>query len=140
MKSCQFKAVGKIRGKSRPRFNTRTGRAYSSNTDKIYENIIREAHRSSGGVRFDDDDYIRAEIDLYFAIPKSYSKKRRQNCLVGIEKCAKKPDIDNILKNIFDSGNGYIYKDDIQIVEVICRKHYTDADEDYIIVKMEEIK
>ena len=140
MKSCSFIAYGKIRGKARPRFNTKTGRAYSSKNDRIYENIIREAHRASGGLRFDDNDYIRAEIDLYFAIPKSYSKKRRQNCLLGLEKPAKKPDIDNVLKNIFDSLNDYCYKDDIQIVEVICRKYYTEEQEDYISVKMEEIK
>ena len=140
MKSCSFKVIGKIRGKSRPRFNFKSKTAYSCKNDKIFENTFREAHRASGGFRFDDNDYIKAEIDLYFAIPKSYSKKRRQACLVGEEKPAKKPDIDNVLKNIFDAGNEHLYKDDIQIVECICRKHYTDELEDYMIIKMEEIK
>ena len=47
---------------------------------------------------------------------------------------------DNVLKNICDALNDIAYKDDIQVIEVICRKFYTEEDEDYIVVKMEEIE
>lgn len=92
MKSCSFKAIGKIRGKARPRFNTKTGRAFKVNNDKVYENIIKQAYIGSGGVRFNDDDYIRMNLDMYFKIPKSYSKKRRLACARNNERPAKKPD------------------------------------------------
>lgn len=100
MKSCSFKVIGKIRGKARPRFygtsklnSTKVNvRAYKVNDDKIYENLIREAHRASGGFRFDDDAYIKMNLDMYFKIPKSYTKKRRLACARNIERPAKKPD------------------------------------------------
>lgn len=96
-----FKCIGKIRGKARPRFygtsklnSTKVNvRAYKSSNDRIYENEIREAYRGYGGVKFSDDAYIKMNLDMYFKIPKSYSKKRRQQCLVGKERPAKKPDV-----------------------------------------------
>ena len=139
MKSCKFRVDGKIRGKARPRFNTRTGRAFKVKDDTLYENSIINAYRASAGVRFDDNDYIRLRLDMYFAIPKSYSKKRRLNCIEGKERPAKKPDVDNVLKNICDALNEIAYKDDVQVIEVICIKHYTEELEDYIEVVLEEI-
>ena len=61
--------------------------------DTLYENSIINAYRASGGVRFDDNDYIRLHLDMYFAIPKSYSKKRRQACVRNQERPSKKPDV-----------------------------------------------
>ena len=92
MKSCSFKVIGKIRWKARPRFNTKTGRAFKVKDDTLYENLIKEAYRSSGAVRFNDDDYIKMNLDMYFKIPKSYTKKRRLACARNIERPAKKPD------------------------------------------------
>lgn len=92
MKSCSFKVIGKIRGKARPRFNTKTGRAFKVKDDTLYENLIKEAYRSSEAVRFDDDAYIKMNLDMYFKIPKSYSKKRRLACARNQERPAKKPD------------------------------------------------
>lgn len=143
----EFKVTGKIRGKARPRFygtskldTTKVNvRAYKVNDDKIYENLIKSSYIGSGGFRFNDKSYLRMEMDMYFKIPKSYSKKRRRNCLEGIEKAGKKPDIDNILKNFCDALNGVAYKDDVQVVEVECKKYYTE-EEDYVIVRLEEIK
>lgn len=93
MKYCKFRVNGKIKAKSRPRFNTKTGRAYKVKSDTLYENLIVQAYRASGGVRFDDKDYIRLHLDMYFAVPKSYTKTRRQKCIKNIEKPAKKPDV-----------------------------------------------
>ena len=62
-------------------------------------------------------------------------KKPRETC-----KKARCLNADNILKNICDALNDIAYKDDIQIIEVTCRKFYTEEDEDYIEVYMEEIK
>lgn len=138
MKSCKFRVNGKIRGKARPRFS-RNGHCFKVKDDTLYENSIINAYRASDGVRFDDNDYIRLRLDMYFAIPKSYSKKRRLNCIEGKERPAKKPDVDNVLKNICDALNEVAYKDDVQVIEVVCRKFYTEELEDYIEVTLEEI-
>lgn len=76
---------------------------------------------------------------MYFSIPKSYSKKRRTNCINGIEKPNKKPDIDNVLKNVLDALNKFAYEDDTQVISVVCQKYYTEEEEDYIDITIEEI-
>ena len=126
-----FKIVGKIRGKARPRFNVYTKKVYTTPQDREFESLIRQSYIESDGLYFNGN--IRAEIDLYFAIPKSYTKKRRELCAKNIEKPSKKPDIDNVLKSIFDSCNKIAYHDDTQIVEVEARKHYTSGEEHMII-------
>lgn len=46
--------------------------------------------------------------------------------------------VDNILKNVCDALNEVAYNDDVQVIEVICRKYYSQ-DEEYIEVRLEEI-
>lgn len=48
-------------------------------------------------------------------------------------------DIDAVLKLLFDSFNGYAYKDDMQIVDMRVRKHY-GAEKDALVIKIEEVK
>ena len=132
-----FRVYHKIKSKSRPRFNTKTGRAYKVKEDTLYENAIKNAYNASGGVK--SDKYIKMTLDMYFAIPKSYTKKRKLACARNQERPAKKPDVDNVLKNVCDALNGVAYDDDIQVIEVICRKYYSQ-DEEYIEVRLEEIE
>ena len=47
-------------------------------------------------------------------------------------------DIDGMLKLLFDSLNGYAYKDDEQIVDLRIRKHRNQS-EDKLIIKIEEV-
>lgn len=136
----KFIVQGKIRGKARPRF-TKSGHCFKVKDDSIYEKKIRDAYIASGGVR--SDKYIRMTLNMYFQVPKSYSKKRKKACLEGLERPAKKPDVDNVIKNICDGLNpkGDFeggYHDDVQVIEVIAKKYYTE-DEEYIEVILEEI-
>jgi len=55
-------------------------------------------------------------VSLLFSIRKPKSVKREYPTV----KC----DIDNYEKQVFDSGNGILWKDDMQIVEVHSRKVY----------------
>ena len=65
------------------------------------------------------------EVFLYFRlpIPKSYSKKRTEACLSGLER-PKNADLDNYAKAVLDAFNGIVYKDDCQIVELHLTKVY----------------
>lgn len=47
-------------------------------------------------------------------------------------------DIDGMLKLLFDSLNGYAYKDDEQIIDLRIRKHRNQS-EDKLIIKIEEV-
>lgn len=137
MNTTEFIVAGKIKGKSRPRFNTKTGRAYKVKQDRDYEKLIQDAYRSSGGVK--SDKYIHMTLEMYFAVPKSYTKKRRNACLEGTERPAKKPDADNIIKNVCDSLNEVAFNDDVQVIEIECKKFYTESEEDYIKIKLKEL-
>jgi Holliday junction resolvase RusA-like endonuclease len=70
-------------------------------------------------------------------IPKSYTKKRTEDCLTGLEKPIKKPDIDNLAKSLLDGMNGVVFKDDSQIVSLHCTKVYASEPGVDIMVKEE---
>ena len=85
---------GKIKGKARPRFNTKTGRAFTPGDTITYENWIKCCYQEQDGKFIDGP--VRARIEVYYKIPKSYSKKRVQAIRDGLEMPLKKPDSDNI--------------------------------------------
>lgn len=76
---------------------------------------------------------IHLDVWANFEIPKSYSKKRRQECEIGNEMPTKKPDIDNIAKVVLDALNGVAYHDDSQVTNLKVRKRYTIQAEHLII-------
>jgi Holliday junction resolvase RusA-like endonuclease len=68
--------------------------------------------------------YIAMKVDAYLPIPKSMSKKRRQMALDGILRPDKKPDIDNLEKQLLDQMRKKFFIDDCQIVDLHTRKLY----------------
>lgn len=136
----EFRVKGKIKGKDRPRFNRYTGKAYTTKQSRDFENLIKDSYLSVDGIYFGDDTYLRLEADLYFSIPKSYTKKRRILCMENAERPKKKPDSDNCLKAIADSLNEIAYKDDVQLLETEIKKYYTSEEEDYMIIRLIELE
>lgn len=67
--------------------------------------------------------YIRA----YFEIPKSVSKKKKQQMLENEISPIIKPDTDNIAKSILDSLNGIAYLDDKQVIRLTVEKWYAEV-------------
>ncbi|MBI6020025.1 RusA family crossover junction endodeoxyribonuclease [Clostridium perfringens] len=114
--------IGKIRGKARPRICR--GHAFTPKDTIQYEKLVRECYKQQDGRYLEGS--IKALIIAYYKIPKSYSKKRVQAIMYGLEKPTKKPDADNIGKIILDSLNGIAYKDDSQIVDLRIIKQYTE--------------
>lgn len=108
--------------KGRPRLS-RFG-TYTPAKTKKYENDVRLLVKSMMGSQQPIETPL--EVFLYFRlpIPKSYSKKRTEACLSGLDKPSKKPDLDNLAKGLMDAFNGLIYKDDSQIVEMHLTKVY----------------
>lgn len=127
---------GKIKGKQRPRFNSRTGSAYTPKETISYENWVRSCYREQDGRHLTRS--IRANITVYYKIPKSYTKKRIQAIREGLEYPEKKPDIDNIAKIILDSLNSIAFDDDKQVIELTVLKRYTE-DTERVEFELEEI-
>jgi Holliday junction resolvase RusA-like endonuclease len=75
------------------------------------------------------DKPVKATINAYFEIPKSYTKKKVQAIINGEIKPAK-PDLDNIIKCI-DGCNKIIFKDDVQVYSITATKSYITNLEKY---------
>lgn len=69
---------------------------------------------------------LRLEIDIYRDIPKSFSKKKRQQAIRGLLRPTTKPDASNYAKLAEDALTGIIWHDDSQIVELLVRKWYSE--------------
>ena len=75
---------------------------------------------------------LKVTIWAYFQTPKSWSKKKQKE-VEGLYR-AKNPDVDNIFKIYADAMNGYIYKDDRQIVRGQVVKYYSMEPKTVIII------
>ena len=112
--------------KARPRM-TKQGHAFTPSKTVNYENLVQYTYMDQmEGVKLEGP--LEIGIKLYFPIPKSYTKKQREDISTGKLKYIKKPDVDNCIKSITDALNGFAYDDDSQIIGIIAQKHYTDEE------------
>jgi Holliday junction resolvase RusA-like endonuclease len=121
-----FEVPGDPHGKGRPKF-ARRGNFVQTYTDKkttSYEDLVR-FHANIAMVDLAPlESAVAVYIYIKLAVPKSYSKKRTEACLSGLERPIKKPDWDNVAKSICDAINGIVYIDDTQIVDAHVTKVY----------------
>ena len=134
-----FIVDGKPQGKQRPRFSRISKTVYTPTKTAKYEKQIAKAYTESGGKCIPADCYVSVSVSAFFPTPKSYSKKKREDCLERILRPDKKPDMDNILKVVLDALNKVAYEDDKQVVELIGRKYYTESD-GYLWISVREAK
>ncbi len=71
---------------------------------------------------------LSLKITFYLTQPK----KSKYDYPIG------RPDLDNLVKSIKDSGNGILWEDDSQIVELYARKLWDK--EGSIVIEIEEVK
>lgn len=126
-KVVEFTVLGEPKGKARPRFNTKTGHAITPEDTANYETLVKwEYARQCAGIRFPDDAMLDMRIIAYYGIPKSKSNKVKMKMAMHEIRPTKKPDMDNVVKIIADALNNVAYRDDTQIVDVQCRKYYSE--------------
>ena len=121
-KRISFTIEGEPTGKGRPRHGKY--KTYTPNKTKAVENNIAYFYKVNVGHYF--DGYVKLKLDLYYSIAKSDSKKKKLMKLNNELRPNKKPDIDNVVKLVADALNEVAYKDDTQIIELQCRKFYSD--------------
>lgn len=142
-----FRVNGEPVGKGRPRVTARRGKnkdsavyahAYTPRKTKEYEDKIRFEFMAMNCERtpvYEKGVPLKVEATIAFGIPKSYSKKKKEQCRLGLIVPTKKPDIDNVLKCYFDAiSNDLCFHDDSQITEVVAEKIY--ADEPYVEIRI----
>lgn len=127
----KFTIPGEPTGKARPRV-TKWG-AYTPEKTVLYENLVKTCY--DGGF-FDGE--LSMNVEAYYQIPKSASKRNAECMRLESIRPTKKPDCDNVLKIIADALNGVAYKDDSQIVDARVQKFYSDNPRVEVVI--EEMK
>lgn len=125
-----FVVYGTPIGKGRPRATSRGGfvRMYTDAKTLGFEAAVAGEARIAmkGWEPFDTP--MQLQLSAYYPIPKSWSKKKRQQAIDGDLHPQVKPDLDNVLKAVLDAINGVVYVDDSQVINMVATKRYsTDA-------------
>jgi Holliday junction resolvase RusA-like endonuclease len=124
----RFTVHGDPTPKGRPRFSMAKGFVQTYTTDKtrIYETYVWMVAKVAMGSRKALEGPLRVSIEQVYTVPASYSKKRSEACLRGLEKHTKRPDVDNVVKSIID-GMGkeqLVFLNDSQIIDLHSTKEY----------------
>ena len=122
-----FTIPGEPQGKGRARVGRVGGfvRMFTPDKTLAYEGLVsvlaKQAMQNSPpfvGACF-------ADVIIFHSIPASFSKKKTASALAGELIPIKKPDVDNVLKAVFDGMNGIVWRDDTQAVKVRAEKKYS---------------
>lgn len=119
-------------GKGRPRVTARQGKfahAYTPKKTQDYEDAIRFEFIASNCEKmpvYDKDTPLQARMTFAFAVPKSYSKKKREACLNGEIAHTHRPDTDNCVKSVLDALEGAAIEQDACVVKIIAEKIYSE--------------
>jgi Holliday junction resolvase RusA-like endonuclease len=121
-----FSLSGDPQGKGRARAFVRHGHVghYTPEKTRTYEGMIRTAAMDAMAGLAPVDVPVEITLSAIFAVPASWSEKKRQAAIRGEIKPAKKPDIDNVIKAWTDAMNGVVFRDDALIVKGSFAKAY----------------
>lgn len=98
--------------------------AYTPEKTVNYENLVKMmAAQAMGGAK-PLECPVSAHITLNIIPPASWSLKKRQRALNGELLPTSKPDIDNVVKGMFDAMNGIVFVDDKQVCCLYVAKRY----------------
>lgn len=114
-------------GKGRPRF-ARRGAFVSTYTDSktaSYENLVKVKAEEAMRGRPLLEGPVAVDICLYVTAPASWSGKKISAALAHQIRPTTKPDMDNVIKGIFDAMNEIVWKDDKQVCELKVVKIYS---------------
>lgn len=139
----KFRVMGQVKAKQSVKF-AQIGnlmRKYTPKDVTNYANWVKDCfcskypdHLPSELIGF----YLEVKILVYMKVPESFSNKKRELALNGYIRPDKKPDWDNISKNICDALNGIAWPDDKAIVDGEVHKLY--AETDYVMVTIRGFK
>lgn len=121
-----FTVPGEPQGKGRPKVVKIAGFTRMATPAKTvaYEGLVAHAASRAMGGMPPVDGACAVELVVTLSVPASWSKKKQAAALAGQVLPTKKPDIDNVVKAIFDGMNGVVWRDDVQAVDVVLRKRY----------------
>jgi Holliday junction resolvase RusA-like endonuclease len=117
----EFTVPGDVRGWARQK-PIGYGSSVPDTKSQRYKRVIEKAARSS----MRDAQLVRGPVRLlitaYIAVPASYSRRKREDCLTCRVWPTVKPDFDNIEKVVADALTGVVWLDDKQVVQSAFNK------------------
>ena len=136
MRRLMFEIPGEPVAKARPRVVNLRGYsvAYTPEKTKSFENLVKMMYVN----KYKDtklEGPLSLTIHAFFSIPKSTSKKLKNEWIHGRCPVIKKPDTDNLAKAIADSLNKIAYNDDSQIAEIYVTKEYAERPRTMVIIR-----
>ena len=132
-----FTIPGDPVGKGRAR-SAAAGIHYTPEKTRNYEAFVRMLAREAMSGRPPHQGMCWATIIVNYSVPKSVNRKRRESMLQNDERPMKRPDIDNVVKAIFDASNGIVFVDDCQVVKMVIGKYYAEVAHTFVRFEMVE--
>lgn len=126
-----FTVPGQPQGKGRPRIGKigAHARMFTPAKTVAYEGLIAHAAQvvmdRAGAKLFEDAVGVNLFIDCQ--VPASWSQKKQRAALAGEVLPTSKPDVDNVVKAVFDGLNGVLWRDDVLVVDTRIRKRYSST-------------
>ena len=137
MMQIMFTVYGNPVAKGRPRFAKRGNfvQTYTPEKTKTYETEVAMMAKAAMGASKALEGALEAFIYVTYAVPTSYSKKRSEACLSGLEKHTKKPDLDNVVKSVVDGMDKIVFLNDSQITSIHATKVYGEIAKVEVMVR-----
>ena len=130
MRLC-IELLGEAVAQGRPRMTTINGhpRAYDPAKSRTYKATLALLASQAMRERKLDlcTDAVALTVIQLKAIPKSMTKKKRQDAMFGTLRPTTKPDLDNVIKAVMDAFKMVVWRDDSQVVDIRASKFYADA-------------
>lgn len=122
----RFFVPGKPQGKGRPRAVTRGKfvKMYTPEKTVNYESTVALAASQAMAGRPPIEGPVSVSMFIALPIPASWSKRKQAQALDGQLLPITKPDVDNVVKAVFDAINGVVWGDDTQVVDAWVTKRY----------------
>lgn len=128
MSQVHFTVPGQPQGKGRPRIGKvgKHARMFTPEKTVAYESLVGLfASQAMQGKPLIAGP-VSVSMMLVFGIPASWSKKKRTQAQNAEIWPTTKPDMDNVVKAVFDAINGVVWVDDVQVVNLAVSKSYGD--------------
>lgn len=122
-----FTVPGQPQGKGRPRIGKigQHARMFTPAKTVAYEGLIAHAAQLAMAGRPMLDGPVEVSLAIECQVPASWSQKKQRQALAGEVMPTTKPDVDNVVKAVFDGLNGVLWRDDVQVVSLRLRKRYS---------------
>lgn len=126
MSLVSFVIPGQPVGKQRPKIVKIGGFSRMATPQKTvsYEGLVAHTAQAAMAGRPMFESAVAVQLLIGCQVPASWSAKKQRQALLDEVLPTTKPDIDNVVKAVFDGLNAVLWRDDVLVVDCRVRKRY----------------